>query len=305
MLAWRASEKEHDVNTNISRLMLVLCALMLASATVEAKETLIERGDSGLLSAMGRVGCKAEWLSVVMRESNILEAELGKLRVGRSVLAPDMCDTELPAAADIQVTRDILRNQESLRQARKTENENAALKENVTRIAIEREQAQQEAERLKNERKTGGGNQGMIGTNGGKKNPPQDPPIAGGKTSKSYSKKTVLAAAGGGSALSIAICGFAFWMWWCRLQDRFKLVPYVQKVPWSTIGSPNGHRYFDFSRVMFRCSDHPGEDIDEKNIENHLRRCHYDSPKEENPITRKERQLLMITRRLGRAGISS
>ncbi|MES2213473.1 MAG: hypothetical protein V4473_01360 [Patescibacteria group bacterium] len=81
---------------------LILCAF---AQSVEAKETTLIDSDRGsLLRAMKRMGCSPQWLSPIMRESNILEVELSHLQTGRPISMPDACSEHLPSREDRKIT---------------------------------------------------------------------------------------------------------------------------------------------------------------------------------------------------------
>ncbi len=76
----------------IGKYFIVLCASLFAFvANTEARSTTIQKTDSGLLSAMHRLGCSGEWLSVVMADSHISELRLTKLAVGTKVVTLASC----------------------------------------------------------------------------------------------------------------------------------------------------------------------------------------------------------------------
>lgn len=100
----------------MNTLVFVCTACMIMSAVAEARQTALRREDRNLLGAMARNGCSASWLSVVMRDSNILEDDLRRLRPGTPLVMPDGCAAhQIPSKRDLAVTRRIFAHQAMMR----------------------------------------------------------------------------------------------------------------------------------------------------------------------------------------------
>ena len=113
----------------MKRRLAVLGAAGLVLCTVAAAhETRLRVEDNGVLGAMHRLGCSPAWLSVVMRESNLLESELNSLPRGTRIVAPDECGRILPSRADRLITRKIFGEQAAIASAERAENEAAELR---------------------------------------------------------------------------------------------------------------------------------------------------------------------------------
>jgi hypothetical protein len=104
--------------------LVAVCVTIFALGMVAlAKETSLRTKDHGVLGAMHRMECKSDWLSVVLRRSDILESELNSLPVGTRIVMPDECGTMAPAKADVTVTRKLVAREHEYLAAKETQKE--------------------------------------------------------------------------------------------------------------------------------------------------------------------------------------
>lgn len=131
------SKRVLQIQIAAASLMIMLCV------TVNAKETKLLTKDQGILGSMHRMGCRADWISVVMNESSILESELRSLPKGRLIIAPDNCRERPPGLVTrrskrvlVSLTRQELvvqANQDLRARLNKSQEElNATLTDNTT-----------------------------------------------------------------------------------------------------------------------------------------------------------------------------
>jgi FtsZ-binding cell division protein ZapB len=118
----------------MSKLPVVVFTAVAFCVNAEAKETKLRVKDHGVLGAMQRMGCRVEWFSVVLKQSNLLESQLNSLRRGTPIIAPDECG-EKPPVDDRKVTA-LVFEQESQRQSAKETEESlrSQLNEKQTEI---------------------------------------------------------------------------------------------------------------------------------------------------------------------------
>lgn len=119
--------------------MSMVVALALVASANANDETTLRAEDHGVLGAMYRVHCRPQWLSVVLRESNILESQLTTLRPGTPIVIPDGCQNGIPAREDVRMTAKIFAASERLREEENVKQENDALRQNVSQFTRQNE----------------------------------------------------------------------------------------------------------------------------------------------------------------------
>lgn len=231
----------------------VLTVLLLFFAVSKARageiETKLLRSDNGLLGAMRRVGCRATWLSVVMRQSNILESELDTLPPGAKLYMPGVCGTKLPPHEDRQITRQIFQHQSALRNIEQTEKD----KDFLT----------QENEELKTELKI----QMNLVAELQKKN--QELSVLAKTLTKSSARPSRFVFTGYatfGFFSCLVLCVLWRFLWLPRFGS---LVYNNQKVFYA-----GGVKSFLLANVTYKCSQHPDQEIKREHLLRHLQRAH-------------------------------
>jgi hypothetical protein len=109
-------------------LVVTISMFVFWTAIVHAKTTTLTPEDHGVLGAMRRIGCRnPQWLGRIMIESGILESQLRKLPVGKSIVVPDECFSAAPTPEDVTIARQVFAAQSALEGVESAAKEKQAL----------------------------------------------------------------------------------------------------------------------------------------------------------------------------------